>query len=640
MTSWLPILRSLLPMMVGALSAFVVGICVSPLWLVEDRAEIVAAKAQLESDLAAIPADAMTGRSTLDYALAGYEDRGFFTRPTSVPPVSPTGLARAVIRNIGGRREGASTLPMQLAKLYVRGDSPASIPGKVEEILFATWMMRQASRDQVLFLYMNRSSSRLLGIAPDSVDGADTLALKLFGRRVHQLTREEQLLLAATPWGLGRMRKHRLSAPRIASAHAWLIEEGHWDASQPSYLDDLQSLTPAELYAFNPSWRETVASAKANSTDFDLIEAIAAFRKGLSDEIRTRFPSARARMAFAVVDADGVLARSGAESMAMHLNYGSIAKLELLRTVTDILGPESASTVEIHPRSCVRWFWTNTRSRSRGRWCPTDVSSPDGPKALDETVARSINTLTARHLVAAPLRIWLADPDTFAAISTEVSDDERTQWDSDADRAITANLLSELGVNLPPDDVPKALSYTGLQVAWLRYLNANRERDGLPTAGLPEDVTAVIGNSSRATVEQVATYAHNVLFEDEACALSDTGALLALQRENGTLRYLANRRPELIFAGKTGSSPHDDSAVAVVAVCLDGRSAVLAGALRAVDGKLPSGLHGSTILRGFDRYLEELEDLDRSATAAVLPEWATQPEPVENITFAAWQEEL
>src|SRR5205085_10808272 len=101
--------------------------------------------------------------------------------------------------------------------------------------------------------------------------------------------------------------------------------------------------------------------------------------------------------------------------------------------------------------------------------------------------------------------------------------------------------------------------------------------------------------------------------------------------KEGTLRWLAQRWPKLVFSGKTGSSPHDDSAVAAVALCLDARPVVLVAALRPLQPPLPDGLQGSVLLRGIDAYLRELARLDRKPGPALLPAWA-EPEaqiPVE-----------
>ena len=184
------------------------------------------------------------------------------------------------------------------------------------------------------------------------------------------------------------------------------------------------------------------------------------------------------------------------------------------------------------------------------------------------------------------------------------------------------------------------LSYSAAGIALFRYLRARRELAGLPAERLPDDPTSLLGNSSRATAEQIGGYLHRkLLAADGSCTLSDTGALLALHRRAGTLRWLAWRWPKLVFAGKTGSSPHDDSALVGIAVCLDARPVVLVAALRPLQAPLPDGLHGSVLLRGLDAYLRELRRLDRRVTSLALPAWAEEIElPVaapEAISVAA-----
>src|SRR5262249_37443751 len=101
-------------------------------------------------------------------------------------------------------------------------------------------------------------------------------------------------------------------------------------------------------------------------------------------------------------------------------------------------------------------------------------------------------------------------------------------------------------------------------------------------------------------------------------------ALLALHRKEGTLRWLAQRWPKIVLSGKTGSSPHDDSAVAAVGLCLDARPVVLVGALRPLQAPLPDGLQGSVLLGGIDPYLKERARLRRPPASALLPPW-TEP---------------
>ena len=272
------------------------------------------------------------------------------------------------------------------------------------------------------------------------------------------------------------------------------------------------------------------------------------------------------------------------------------------------------------PASCVRWIW----ARRPANYCPTDVAPPSRPMAFDEAVARSVNALTARHALLLPALLWQRRPDLLRTVSATLPVEERDALDSPADRALAADLFAQLGEIVPPDQVGPDLSYTAAGVALFRFLKARREEAGLPAALLPDDPTSLLGNSSRATAEQIGHYLHRKLFSDSSCALSDAGALLALRRREGTLRWLAQRWPKLVFSGKTGSSPHDDSALAAVGICLDARPVVLVAALRPLQPPLPKGLHGSVLLRGLDAYLRELVRLERRPTSLMLPAWAEE----------------
>jgi len=58
--------------------------------------------------------------------------------------LSPLGVMRAVARNLAGIPQGGSTIPQQLAKLYLREGPRAGVLDKLSEALFATWLVRQA----------------------------------------------------------------------------------------------------------------------------------------------------------------------------------------------------------------------------------------------------------------------------------------------------------------------------------------------------------------------------------------------------------------------------------------------------------------------------------------------------------------
>jgi hypothetical protein len=445
---------------------------------------------------------------------------------------------------------------------------------------------------------------------------------------LRRLSREDQVVLGASPRGVQWLREHpTLSARRIASTRQWLISQKLWDASAQSYLDGAD-IDPAAAFRFVEGWTERVASGEAPSADLDLVAAIDRFREGLSATLQAEFPGTAVRTAFAALGSDGaVLARSGAEAALMAVNYGSVAKLEALDLAVEAFGPGAVRDLTLPPGGCVRWIWSTKELRRShpSRYCPNDVAPATRPMALDEAVARSVNSLTARHAMMLPALLARRRPDLLGQMVAEISADERASLDSPADRALAGDLLAQLGETIPPDAIAPELSYSAAGVALFRYLRDRRERAGLPADRLPEDPTSLLGNSSRATAEQIGGYLHRKLFaNDGTCALSDTGALLALRRREGTLRWLAARWPKIVFSGKTGSSPHDDAALAAVGLCLDARPVVFVAALRPLQPPLPDGLQGSVLLRGIDAYLRELGRLDRRPGSAVLPAWAEQ----------------
>jgi Transglycosylase len=630
--------RSAAAALAGAAAAVALAAFVSPLALCGEKAHRAAAlfQAELEQYRAAPPD--LRGSALVSAAAAGYEDRGVFTRPRWIPPISPSGLVRAVARNLRGIPEGGSTIPQQLAKLYLREGRHATIADKLGETAFATWLVRQAPPEEIVGLYLNLSAGASLGGGRRPADGLGRLSLALFGLPLRRLSAEDQLVIGAVPRGVPWLRAHpALSARRLKGAREWLVQQGLWDAKARSYLDD--GLDSSSTFGFVDGWTERVASGASASADLDLVAAIDRFRDGLSEALWREFPGTGVRAAFAALGPGGaVLARSGAESPLMAVNYGSIAKLEALDLAVEAFGPRTVRERLLPPGPCVRWIWASKSQRgaSPASYCPADVTPAARPMSLDEAVARSINSMTVRHALLLPALFAQSRPDLLQQMAAELPRCELAALDSPADRALASGMFAQLGETVPPDRVAPEVSYSAAGVALFRHLRARRELAGLPAQRLPDDPTSLLGNSSRATAEQIGGYLHRkLLAADGSCALSDTGALLALHRREGTLRWLAWRWPKLVFAGKTGSSPHDDSAVAGIAVCVDERPVVLVAALRPVQAPLPDGLHGSVLLRGLDAYLRELRRLDRRVTSLAMPAWAEEIVAPASLSIAA-----
>src|SRR2546425_10384017 len=108
------------------------------------------------------------------------------------PPLSPSGLIRAVVQNLRGIPQGGSTIPQQLAKLYLRTGRRAGVLDKVEEAMFATWLVRQAAPEEVAGLYLNLSAGTSMGTVRRPAGGLYRLSLALFGLPLRRASRQDQ----------------------------------------------------------------------------------------------------------------------------------------------------------------------------------------------------------------------------------------------------------------------------------------------------------------------------------------------------------------------------------------------------------------------------------------------------------------
>ena len=111
-------------------------------------------------------------------ALILYEDKNFYTHVG----VDPSALIRATVSMLtGGRKQGASTITMQLARLIYDIDS-TTFWGKIEQMGRAIQIERHYSKDEILQSYFN--------LAPygDNIEGLGAAALIYFHSDVQKLS--------------------------------------------------------------------------------------------------------------------------------------------------------------------------------------------------------------------------------------------------------------------------------------------------------------------------------------------------------------------------------------------------------------------------------------------------------------------
>lgn len=117
------------------------------------------------------------------------EDRYFYWHPGINPPA----LVRAALATyVGGNRQGASTISMQLARrLY--GIQSRNIAGKVRQMALALWLEVRYSKHDILEAYLN--------LAPmgGNIEGAEAASQIYFHKSASVLSLSEALALAVIP---------------------------------------------------------------------------------------------------------------------------------------------------------------------------------------------------------------------------------------------------------------------------------------------------------------------------------------------------------------------------------------------------------------------------------------------------------
>src|SRR5207302_1446543 len=126
----------------------------------------------------------------LKHAILAAEDERFYEHPG----IDYVGVLRAAYANLvaGGRRQGASTITMQVARNFFLS-SEKTLTRKFNEMLLAFKIEHSLSKDQILELYVNQIylGQRAYGFA--------AAAQIYFGKTLDQLNVAEMAMLAGLP---------------------------------------------------------------------------------------------------------------------------------------------------------------------------------------------------------------------------------------------------------------------------------------------------------------------------------------------------------------------------------------------------------------------------------------------------------
>ena len=124
----------------------------------------------------------------LKQAILAAEDDRFYQHGG----VDYAGVARAALANLRGRREGASTITMQVARAFFL-TRDKTLARKVSEVLLAFKIEANLSKDQILELYLNQI---FLG---NRAYGFGSAAQVYFGKPLAELSVAEAAMLAGLP---------------------------------------------------------------------------------------------------------------------------------------------------------------------------------------------------------------------------------------------------------------------------------------------------------------------------------------------------------------------------------------------------------------------------------------------------------
>jgi penicillin-binding protein 1C len=209
-----------------------------------------------------VPLEAMPLK--LREAVLKYEDQYFYWHWG----INPVSLLRAIKSYLQptGRIVGASTITMQLARIYYQLDS-SSLSGKLWQMLYALKFELLYSKAEILTAYLN--------LAPygHNIEGVGAASLIYFGRPVAKLTFPEILALAVLPQNPTKRTPTRqsglqeLERIRLKLARKFPNEE---NASLPIAARKLQQLPQQAPHFVNQLLEQQKYWGKSVKTSLDL----------------------------------------------------------------------------------------------------------------------------------------------------------------------------------------------------------------------------------------------------------------------------------------------------------------------------------------------------------------------------------
>lgn len=395
-----------------------------------------------------------------------YEDRRFRWHPG----VNPAALVRSAWHTVaGGRREGGSTLTMQLARrLY--GLDTRTVGGKTMQVAAALWLSARYSKDDILEAYLNTAPYGA------NIEGVEAASLIYFRKSAYVLTMPEALTLAVIPQNpvkriASRGRNPALQGARDRLWSIWLEQHPH-DARPhaPEALLALPAQGRASLPFLAPHLSNMLlAQAPAGTAEIHStldLRMQGTLERVVQSYVRSHADTGIRNASAMLLDAQSMEVRAVVGSVNYHdpaiegqVN-GTLAKRSPGSTLKPFIYALALDQGLLHPRTMLKDAPT-----SFGAFSPENFDGQFvGPVSAQDALIRS------RNIPAVSVAARLSKPNLYGFLQLN----QISKLESEAHYGlalvlgggeVTMEELARLYALLPNDGLMRPLAYTREQAA-------------------------------------------------------------------------------------------------------------------------------------------------------------------------------
>jgi len=395
-----------------------------------------------------------------------YEDRRFRWHPG----VNPAALLRSSWRTLTGkRREGGSTLTMQLARRLYHLDT-RHVPGKLQQIAAALWLEARYSKDEILEAYLNTAPYGA------NIEGIEAASLIYFRKPAQALTMPEALTLAVIP-----QNPVKRVASRGRNAELQGARDRLWAIWQQRHPQDARPHAPEALLALPAQGRASLPFLAPHLTDMLLAQTPTGVTEVRTTvDLRMQRTMERVIQAYIRAHADTGIRNASAmlvDAQTMEVRAvvgsadyrdasiegqvnGTLAKRSPGSTLKPFIYALALDQGLLHPRTMLKDAPT-----SFGPFTPENFDGQFvGPLSAQDALIRS------RNIPAVSVAAKLSKPNLYGFLQLN----QVSQLESEAHYGLalvlgggelTMEELARLYALLPNDGVMRPLAYTTTQAA-------------------------------------------------------------------------------------------------------------------------------------------------------------------------------